>query len=379
MRNESAGIVQEILAFMERFGDRSAAESGEPALEEAYNKLALQLFQYQFQYNIPYRKYCQARRKSPLNVREWREIPPLPIQGFKELTLSCEPPEEAEAVFMTSGTTNADKKGRNYHPTLQVWDKSMALSFAEFVLPDTQRMTTWVISPGSDLNPNSSLSRYVSRAVELYGSEDSRNFYHAGSGLDMEGLASAMQAVQGRVEPVLILGTTFSYVHFLDYCQERSLQFTLPAGSIVFDTGGLKGQAREVTVEELHQAFTAAFCLDRSRFVNMYGMTELSSQLYDRTVSSSVSDAQSMYVKSGPAWIRTLVLDPDTLEPVSQGESGVLAHFDLANWNSSLAILTEDTGCMTDRGLMLEGRLQGSEARGCSIAVDQLKQAAWNG
>ncbi|MBW7461977.1 CoF synthetase, partial [Paenibacillus sepulcri] len=110
MRNESAGIVQEILAFMERFGDRSAAESGEPALEEAYNKLALQLFQYQFQYNIPYRKYCQARRKSPLNVREWREIPPLPIQGFKELTLSCEPPEEAEAVFMTSGTTNADKK-----------------------------------------------------------------------------------------------------------------------------------------------------------------------------------------------------------------------------------------------------------------------------
>ncbi|MBW7461774.1 CoF synthetase, partial [Paenibacillus sepulcri] len=76
---------------------------------------------------------------------------------------------------------------------------------------------------------------------------------------------------------------------------------------------------------------------------------------------------------------RTLVLDPDTLEPVSQGESGVLAHFDLANWNSSLAILTEDTGCMTDRGLMLEGRLQGSEARGCSIAVDQLKQAAWNG
>ncbi|MBW7461508.1 CoF synthetase, partial [Paenibacillus sepulcri] len=185
-------------------------------------------------------------------------------------------------------------------PTLQVWDKSMALSFAEFVLPDTQRMTTWVISPGSDLNPNSSLSRYVSRAVELYGSEDSRNFYHAGSGLDMEGLASAMQAVQGRVEPVLILGTTFSYVHFLDYCQERSLQFTLPAGSIVFDTGGLKGQAREVTVEELHQAFTAAFCLDRSRFVNMYGMTELSSQLYDRTVSSSVSDAQSMYVKSGP-------------------------------------------------------------------------------
>ncbi|GGD55521.1 LuxE/PaaK family acyltransferase [Paenibacillus nasutitermitis] len=370
-------MVQDILAFMERFGSLTADEAAGTIVYEAFNKLALQLFRYQFQYNAPYRKYCQARRKSPLNVRRWDEIPPLPVLAFKELTLSCEPPDEAEALFMTSGTTHADMRGCNYHPTLRVWDRSMALSFKAYVLPDTEKMTILAISPGSDQNPNSSLSRYMSQAVKLYGKSDSRFFHHAGSGLDMEALASALQAVRGCDEPILIMGTTFSYVHFLDYCRDRGLAFVLPANSVLFDTGGLKGQAREVSAHELYRDFSSIFGVGCSRFVNMYGMTELSTQLYDRTLLHRNPDADGQFYqkKSGPAWVRTLVLDPGTLEPVGEGNSGILAHFDLANWNAVMAVLTEDLGVMTGNGLVLEGRLQGSEARGCSVAADQLLQA----
>lgn len=370
MYAESQKMIDDILDYIGRF-----KESDGLASEEAFGSLALKLFQYQFQWNPVYKKYCQARRKSPLTLQDWKQIPPIPIQAFKGLTLSCEPIEEAEAVFMTSGTTNADKKGRQYHPTLRVWDASMAGPFKTFVLPDRERMTIFVLSPAMDMNRNSSLSRYLTKAIECFGTSDSRFFYSQEAGLDMEGLGGALKECVRRNDPVLLLGATFSYVHWLDYCKEQDFRVALPEGSRIFDTGGLKGQSREITADELYQAFYEHFSIERDGCINMYGMTELSSQIYDRTIRSRYLTGEAVYEKAGPAWVRTLVLNPDTLEPVPDGETGVLAHYDLANWNSALAILTEDMGYKTKDGLVLLGRIKGSEARGCSIAVDQLMNA----
>jgi len=92
MKPESMNITKEILQFIERYAEQTSADYGENlAMESDYNELALRLFNYQFQYNFPYRKYCLARRKSPHTVKEWQHIPPLPMQAFKTLTLSCEP------------------------------------------------------------------------------------------------------------------------------------------------------------------------------------------------------------------------------------------------------------------------------------------------
>jgi hypothetical protein len=370
MKPESRELVDQILTFIKLYGTKEGISVQQ---EEEYNTLALAIFRFQFQQNPFYRKFCQLRRKTPLNVRHWTEVPPMPIQGFKELTLSCEPAETTEALFMTSGTTNPEKKGKNYHPSLEVWDASMLPPFKQFVIPDKDKMTMYVISPAADLNRNSSLSRYLSLSVERYGTERSRFFFHE-DGLDMPELAKALQQSQSEGEAVLLLGATFAYVHFLDYCAEQDLSLQLPEGSRFFDTGGFKGQSREVEIEELYSRFSSRFGIHRDRCVNMYGMTELSSQFYDQTIKSSLN-GEADYSKTGSAWLKTRVLNPDTLEPAAQGEEGVLAHYDLANWNSSFAILTEDLGRCTETGFMLLGRLRGSEARGCSIAVDQLLQA----
>jgi hypothetical protein len=370
MKPESRELVDQILNFIKLNGYKEGVSLHQ---EEEYNTLALAIFRFQFQQNPSYRKFCQLRRKTPLNVQHWTEVPPIPIQGFKELTLSCEPAEMTEAVFMTSGTTNPDKKGKNYHPSLEVWDASMIPPFKQFVIPDKDKMTMYVISPAADLNRNSSLSRYLSLAVERFGTERSRFFFHE-EGLDMPELAKALHQSQFEGEAVLLLGATFAYVHFLDYCAEQNLSLQLPEGSRIFDTGGFKGQSREVEIEELYSRFNSRFGIHRDRCVNMYGMTELSSQFYDQTIKSSLN-GEADYSKTGSAWLKTRVLNPDTLEPAAQEEEGVLAHYDLANWNSSFAVLTEDLGRCTETGFLLLGRLRGSEARGCSIAVDQLLQA----
>lgn len=369
MRPESEKMVQVIDDYIQRYKNQASTS---PDIDADFNALALTLFQFQYQWNPVYKKYCQQRRKLPLTVKRWQDIPPVPYQMFKESTLACEPINETVPVFTTSGSTNPQKKGRNYHPTFKVWDDSMIFPFKKYVLPDRKKMRILVLSPGDDVNQNSSLSRYLSRTFKELGSEGSQLFFHKETGLDMPGLVAALKQSAAEQEPVLLLGATFAYVHFLDYCREQGETFQLPKGSRVFDTGGLKGQAREVTTDELYAWFQEFFGVPRELCINMYGMTELCSQMYDRTIETYLTGGPVIYDKIGPAWTQLQVLDPETLEAVPDGETGLLAHYDLANWNACCAVLTEDMGYKTPDGFVLLGRSKGAEPRGCSIAVDQL-------
>ena len=99
------------------------------ASDDAFDAMALRLFEHQYTHNEPLRRFCQRRGLTPRRVASWKDIPAVPINAFKELTLSCEPPEACERVFMTSGTTRAEVKGRHHHPTIAVWDLSMRRGF----------------------------------------------------------------------------------------------------------------------------------------------------------------------------------------------------------------------------------------------------------
>jgi hypothetical protein len=372
MREDLRMITYEILQFIE--SNAQEKQTNPDIAEVTYNELALKLFQYQFKHNKAYKKFCQARKRTPLTVKRWIDIPPMPIQGYKELTLSCEPIEEAEAIFMTSGTTNPEAKGKNYHPDLTVWDASMKGPFKRFVVPDCEKMTIFVLSPAEDLNQNSSLSRYLSNAVSYFGTENSE-FFFSEEGLNFERLVSQLKRCEEKREPVMLMGASFAYVHILDYLKEKQIKFQLPEKSRIFDTGGFKGQSREVDMEQLYTEFQTYFQIGRDKCINMYGMTELSSQIYDQTIVSSYLHPSVIHDKAAAPWIKTVILNTETLEPVQEGEKGVIAHYDLANWNSCLALLTEDLGYQTENGFVLLGRIKDSEARGCSIAVDQLIQS----
>src|SRR5258706_13962626 len=64
-----------------------------------FNGLALMLFTLQFEHNPAYRKLCEARKISPHSTTHWTQIPAVPTFAFKELDLSCLPPDERTRVF----------------------------------------------------------------------------------------------------------------------------------------------------------------------------------------------------------------------------------------------------------------------------------------
>jgi hypothetical protein len=230
------------------------------------------------------------------------------------------------------------------------------------------RLPMVLLFPGEDELPNSSLARYLAQAGRVFGAPSSRSYVTTHQGLDADGVCARLQEAQRAGEPIAVLGATFSFAHLLDALAGR--RFALPPGSRILDTGGYKGQARELPPDAFYAALADAFGVPRERCINMYGMTELSSQCYDH------GNAGVPSVKSGPHWLRTRVVDPLTGRDVPVGERGVLAHCDLANFNSATAILTEDVGVAVEGGFVLLGRAQGAEARGCSLAVQEFLEAA---
>jgi hypothetical protein len=271
---------------------------------------------------------------------------------------------------MTSGTTRGDVKGRNHHPTIAVWDQSMQRNFARRFMRGTPRLPMLSLFPDEAELRNSSLGRYLSLAMRTFGTEGSRSYVSTTGGLDVDGVCRALEAGVVRGEPVAVLGASYSFVHLLDAMEQRGLRFALPAGSRLLDTGGYKRQARELPLDEFYDSLVDAFGVPRAQCTNMYGMTELSSQFYDD------GNARVPSVKSGPHWIRTRVLDPLTGRDMPPGQRGVLAHCDLANFNSATTILTEDVGVAVDGGFLLLGRAEGAEAKGCSLAVQEFLEAA---
>ena len=134
--------------------------------ENAFNSLALSLFAHQVQYNTAYGRFCRLRGRTPATVRNWQDIPAVPVNSFKEFTLSCEPEDSCERGFTTSGTTR-EVKGQHFHVDLQVWDASMRRHFADCVSPLPIRMG--ILFPTEAELPNSSLARYLQLALQDHG------------------------------------------------------------------------------------------------------------------------------------------------------------------------------------------------------------------
>ena len=72
--------------------------------EHNFNEIALQLFQFQAKYNAVYAQYLKLIDKDPDSIKDYRDIPFLPISFFKThkvVSVSF----NSEAIFQSSSTT----------------------------------------------------------------------------------------------------------------------------------------------------------------------------------------------------------------------------------------------------------------------------------
>ena len=347
-----------------RFSQDVTSRWSDPEFEE----LALSAFNVQFQQNPVYRRFCEGKNAVPTTVTSWQNVPMVPTTAFRYLDLVTGDHSSVQMVFRTSGTTSTTlTPGRHLVSRPSLYHASLLSNFREHLMPDIEKIKFVSLIPSPDELPHSSLSYMVSAAAETMSSEV--HWFVDGEGvLNSAGLIKVLDDASLGGEEVLLLGTAFAFVHWLDELAGKELR-RLPPGSRIMETGGFKARTRDITKEQLYRSLSTTVGLEPNRIVNEYGMTELLSQLYESHLTQS-NELQAGHTP--PPWLRVRALNPTTLEPVAENELGILAFFDLANLGSVCHVLTEDVGRMIDGKVHLEGRFPGAEPRGCSRAMDEL-------
>jgi anaerobic magnesium-protoporphyrin IX monomethyl ester cyclase len=353
-----------ILSFIRRGTDHQDSEE--------FNRLALWVFDLQCKYIPIYRRYCEKRGISPENISSWDQIPTLSTEVFKATELAMFSSDRVR-TFMTSGTTRPEERGKVHYDEggLRLMDATIYEAASAFLFPDRIKTILLIIAPSPDIVPHMIMSYGMNRLKEYFGLPQSR-FLIGKEGFDIRVLVDELNRTEAEGIPITICGGSSGFINFFDFCRERSLRFRLPPGSRTLDAGGFKGKSREVKREEFVSDCEDFLGIAKDYCINLLGMTEVSSQFYDNALRNAFKGINIPKAKINPPWTRTLVVDPDTLEPLPPGKMGLLRHFDLGNRGHILAIQTDDLGRIIPEGFEIFGRTQEGEARGCSLTIDEM-------
>lgn len=337
-----------------------------------FNRLALEVFGLQFQFIPLYRRYCERRGMTPEKISSWEEIPTLPTDVFKVAELSMFP-SQIVRTFMTSGTTRHEERGKVGYDEggLRLMDATIEEAASSFLFPDRVKTKILILAPPPDMAPHMVMAYGMNRLKDYFGLPQSR-FLVSREGFEVGTLIKELRSSEEEGIPVTLCGGSFGFVNFFDYCRQKGLRFKLPSGSRTLDAGGFKGRSREVQREEFVEQCGEILGIRKEYSINLLGMTEIGSQFYDSTLRDFQKGLHASGAKINPPWTKTVVVDPDTLEPLPDGETGLLKHVDLANRGHILAIQTDDLGRITPEGFEVFGRSKGVEAKGCSLTIDEM-------
>jgi hypothetical protein len=344
-----------------------AFEGGAP-MPEPFDSLAADLARFQARHVAGYARLCAARGVAPSSIARAADAPAVPTDAFKLAPVFAFDVREAAVTFRTSGTTLG---ARGAHPIRDVatYDAA-ALVFGRWMLARDLggRVPVIVVGPSDAEAPDSSLAHMCGLFARALGHPEvaSRVFLVRGGALDLDGLRARISSLAPGA-PAIVLATSFALVHLLDALDGDVLG--LPPGSRVMQTGGFKGKSREVDAGDLRREVARAFGVSPRAVVGEYGMTELSSQLWEATLVDPGA-RHGVYVE--PPWLRVVPVDGDSLAPVPPGEPGIARIEDLANVDSAFAVLAADRVRRVEGGIELLGRAPGAPPRGCSIALDEM-------
>ena len=241
--------------------------------------------------------------------------------------------------FRTSGTTTG-VQGVHSLPDTEAYDLSIQAGVARLPLKIPTE-NTLSLCPHADEFPESSLAHMIQTLSPRAQPGFSKN---GGVRLDF-----SWSQIHGAQNALFLPATALALASLL----ENGNEAVLPTGSVLMITGGYKGQQRSIPETELHQAAKKQLG-PHVRIIREYGMTELSSQLWDWGEGYRA-----------PPWLRVF-----TQHTNSEGV-GQLCFVDLANWGSCMAIETHDLGRVRGDLVELHGRIPGMQARGCSLIAEE--------
>lgn len=312
---------------------------------DRFVEIALEVFRYQYTENAVYRQFVDALGIKTSSVNALERIPFLPIEFFKSKVVksgSFHP----EMVFSSSGTTGMVTSS-HYVKDIQVYRKSLMQGF-QYFWGKPKDYVLLALLPSYLERSGSSLVYMADELIKETGHAESGFYLH-----NYEELSHILQALRTGKRKVLLLGVTYA---LLDLAEQFPVHFP---ELMIMETGGMKGNRKEMVREELHDRLKTAFGV--AEIYSEYGMTELLSQAYSKGEDGFDT----------PPWMKIVIRDVnDPLSWVSDGHTGGINVIDLANIYSCSFVATQDLGRIKSSGnFEVLGRFDNSDVRGCNLLV----------
>lgn len=309
----------------------------------SFEEKALKVFHLQANNCEPYKRYLNLLKTDINSITSIQDIPFLPIEFFKSHSIISND-NPIEKTFTSSGTTGQDVS--QHHITdLSIYTESFIRGFEHFY-GTAEDYRILALLPSYLEREGSSLVYMCNRLIENSQHQESGFYLH-----NLEDLAKILS--QKSEKKTLLIGVSYALLDLAEQFPQKL------ENVIVMETGGMKGQRKEMIKSELHDVLKKAFQLNTIH--SEYGMTELLSQAYSK--SNGIFET--------PPWMKVIIRDTqDPFTILNHQQTGGINIIDLANINSCSFIATQDLGKTIDEySFELKGRFELSDIRGCNLLI----------
>jgi phenylacetate-coenzyme A ligase PaaK-like adenylate-forming protein len=316
------------------------------ALERAY--------QHHNECNPLFSRFCAKRGFSVGKWTRIEELPYLPVQLFKKIALTTTTPDKLVRQLHSSATSSQK-------PSLIALDQETRRRQGQtlaWLLADRlgeERLPFYVLDLPSTHESGRDLS---ARQAAL------RGFLLAASSVH----PLSMQLLDHLSGPMVVLGYTEAiYSDLLLPLEKAGRTVSLSEAKLLHFGGWKKMKERAIGKREFQALAQKVLGISSDRVLDSYGFTEQLGIVY-------IDDSDG--VKRTPLVSEIIIRHPKTLEPVADGEIGLIEMITpLPHSYPGMALLLDDLGRIVDRrpskcgrhGTAFEviGRAMGSEVRGC--------------
>jgi phenylacetate-coenzyme A ligase PaaK-like adenylate-forming protein len=308
--------------------------------EEEFNRVALEVFKFQYSSNTIYNAYCKQLNINIQTIQHYSQIPFLPISFFKTHEVKSGI-FDTSITFKSSGTSGTTDS-KHHLKDLIIYEQSFTKMFESYFGPVKDKIIIGLL-PSYLEKGGSSLVYMVNKLIELSQHEDS-GFYLNNYG-DLVELIENSNKTQ-----IVLFGVAYA---LLDLTEIPGINLN---GVTVIETGGMKGRRKELTKEELHENLKKG--LNVTTIYSEYGMTELLSQAYSKGLRFT-----------SPNWMKILIREYNDPFELIQNRAGGINIIDLANLYSCSFIATQDLGKKYNATFEVLGRFDNADLRGCNLLV----------
>ena len=344
--NERHRLTEDVLRFIEAGVDSDVPD---------FNDYSLRMFNLHYQVNPIFREFCDAKKVKPGDVDSWEDIPMVYNDVFKTHLVASFPLEKSVMACLTGGTTSLTQRGRIFRD-----EDGKRLVFAankmmtgSFLFPDFEegkRCRILILAPSPEMAPSMGMAIGMEQTRQAFGTPDSM-FLLGKSGIHINELLKALRESEASGVPIALIGATSAFVYFFQACKRKKMNFCLPSGSRICDGGGYRGRFGRVTRDDYYSMVQETLGIPGSHCVNVLGEAETATNLFDDSLRRFAKGLPSRQrTRPVPPWCKIRAMSIDDLSPLPDGEIGLLAHWDLANVPTVLAVITDNLGYTTDNG-----------------------------